>query len=290
MRNLKPELQTQYEEVAKKLLSHGDPCAHCQVTVEDVLCAHYLLCDYFIEEGEPIAMVGPRDDALLVSAVSRQQTGYGGIYKWKPGVQQVASLFYGLIKNHPFHDGNKRTALLIALYHLEICKLLPTAKQRPFETLAVRTAANTLHKYAHPELREDTADGRVLFIAEWLRRNTRRTDKRTYRITYNQLQSILNQHGFGLEKPSHNHINVVRYDNVREGLFRRQRQKTVRLAQVGFPGYTKEVGAAALKTVRQACGLTHDKGYDSQVFFKDATPLAAIISRYSHTLARLKDR
>lgn len=54
---------------------------------------------------------GLRDEGLLKSAIARPENllAYGGdeVDIW----QVAASLGYGLAKNHPFIDGNKRTSL-----------------------------------------------------------------------------------------------------------------------------------------------------------------------------------
>jgi death-on-curing protein len=55
---------------------------------------------------------GVRDEGLHSSALARPQNlaAYG-----EPSVHELAaSLAYGLAKNHPFVDGNKRTAFLCA--------------------------------------------------------------------------------------------------------------------------------------------------------------------------------
>jgi death-on-curing protein len=55
---------------------------------------------------------GVRDEGLLSSALARPQNlaAYG-----EPSVHELAaSLAYGLAKNHPLIDGNKRTAFLCA--------------------------------------------------------------------------------------------------------------------------------------------------------------------------------
>lgn len=59
---------------------------------------------------------GVRDDGMLFSALARPQNlaAYG-----EPGIYELAaSLAYGLVKNHPFVDGNKRTAFLCAYVFL----------------------------------------------------------------------------------------------------------------------------------------------------------------------------
>ncbi len=55
---------------------------------------------------------GIRDDNLLESALSRpyQLATYGGA-----GVAHLAAAYaYGIAQNHPFVDGNKRTAFVVA--------------------------------------------------------------------------------------------------------------------------------------------------------------------------------
>jgi len=62
---------------------------------------------------------GIRDKALLESALSRPKQRY----KYEPkstAFQLAASYSFGLAKNHPFIDGNKRIALAIGAVFLEI--------------------------------------------------------------------------------------------------------------------------------------------------------------------------
>lgn len=97
MERIHPKLRKQYERWHAKLVGECDPYAGARsIGIEDVLRAHYLLCDYFQREGEEIALAGPRSDNLLVSAVSRQATGYGGEVKWKDDIEKCATLFFWL--------------------------------------------------------------------------------------------------------------------------------------------------------------------------------------------------
>ncbi len=60
--------------------------------------------------------IGVRDQALLESALARPENlvAYG-----QPDVFDLAASYaYGLINNHPFIDGNKRTGLICALVFL----------------------------------------------------------------------------------------------------------------------------------------------------------------------------
>lgn len=57
---------------------------------------------------------GVRDEGLLLSALARPQNllAYGDP---SPDISALAASYaYGVAKNHPFIDGNKRTALVVA--------------------------------------------------------------------------------------------------------------------------------------------------------------------------------
>ena len=53
---------------------------------------------------------GVRDEGLLDSAVQRPQGGFGGELFYPDLAHQAAALLHSLAMNHPFVDGNKRTA------------------------------------------------------------------------------------------------------------------------------------------------------------------------------------
>lgn len=60
-----------------------------------------------------------RDERLLDSALSRPQQKYA--YATDSSLYDLAAaLSFGLAKNHPFIDGNKRVALTLGLVFLEI--------------------------------------------------------------------------------------------------------------------------------------------------------------------------
>ncbi len=61
---------------------------------------------------------GLRDLALLQSAVAMPETSYGGEYLHGNVFEMAAAYLFHLARNHPFVDGNKRTALICALVFL----------------------------------------------------------------------------------------------------------------------------------------------------------------------------
>ncbi|MDZ7771726.1 MAG: type II toxin-antitoxin system death-on-curing family toxin [Balneolaceae bacterium] len=58
---------------------------------------------------------GIRDERLLESALSQPQASFGGEYVHEDLFEMAAAYGFHICQNHPFYDGNKRTAL-IAMY------------------------------------------------------------------------------------------------------------------------------------------------------------------------------
>lgn len=79
---------------------------------EEVLAAH---------GGAP----GVRDAALLESAVAAPQATSAGKALLRDVVEIAAAYLFYLCRNHPFVDGNKRTALAACLVFLEANGRLP---------------------------------------------------------------------------------------------------------------------------------------------------------------------
>lgn len=69
--------------------------------------------------NESGGLQGLRDEGLLESALSAPFQSFGTTAAYPSLQQKAARLGYGLIKNHPFVDGNKRIgahAMLVFLY------------------------------------------------------------------------------------------------------------------------------------------------------------------------------
>lgn len=87
--------------------------------VEAVLAIHAEVLD--AHGGLP----GLRDKGLLESAVAAPQASFGGRPLIADPVEVAAAYLFYLCRNHPFADGNKRTALAAALVFLEANGRLP---------------------------------------------------------------------------------------------------------------------------------------------------------------------
>lgn len=63
---------------------------------------------------------GLRDMGILESCLQSPFVEYTGISPYPTTVAKAARLCYGLIKNHPFVDGNKRIGTLVLLVIMDI--------------------------------------------------------------------------------------------------------------------------------------------------------------------------
>ena len=77
---------------------------------------HDELLHKFWPGGEYIGARGVKDRGLLESAVGRLYQSVFGQDAYPDVTDKAVALFHSLVSNHPFHDGNKRTAVT-ALHH-----------------------------------------------------------------------------------------------------------------------------------------------------------------------------
>lgn len=84
---------------------------------------------------------GLRDPGLLESAVACLQASFGGEELYPDLWTKAAALMESLIKNHPFVDGNKRTAVTATAIFLELNHRRFTASNDEVLRLAVQMAA-----------------------------------------------------------------------------------------------------------------------------------------------------
>jgi death-on-curing protein len=91
---------------------------------------------------------GIRDEALLESAVAAPQATMMGEPLISDPVEIAAAYLFYLCRNHPFFDGNKRTALAACLVFLEKNDLLPNAKLslHEWESFVLDVAASRLDR------------------------------------------------------------------------------------------------------------------------------------------------
>ena len=87
-------------------------------------------------------MPGVRDEGLLQSALEAPFQSFGGEDVYPSVQQKAARLGYGLIKNHPFLDGNKRIGTHVMLVFLWINGVELDYTQQELEDIILSVAAS----------------------------------------------------------------------------------------------------------------------------------------------------
>ena len=89
---------------------------------------------------------GVRDQGLLESAVAAPQATFGGESPFSDLVELAAAYLFYLCRNHPFLDGNKRTAMTAAIVFLRL-NGVETAPDAPdWESLMLDVAASRIDR------------------------------------------------------------------------------------------------------------------------------------------------
>jgi death on curing protein len=101
---------------------------------------------------------GLRDRGLLESALARPRQHHA--YAEAPDIVEMAALYTaGLVRNHPFVDGNKRTGFVIGVLFLELHGFDLKASEEDATQAVMALAAGALDEAGY---------------AAWMRENTKR--------------------------------------------------------------------------------------------------------------------
>ena len=89
---------------------------------------------------------GIRENALLESSVAAPQATFGGKAIYASLTEIAAAYLYYLCKNHPFLDGNKRTALGACLVFLRLNGVETKPDGPEWEELVLDVAASRIDR------------------------------------------------------------------------------------------------------------------------------------------------
>ena len=119
------------------------------LTLEQLLEIHALVAE--TTGGSP----GLRDLGRLEAAIATQTQNVFGEELYADTIDKAAAIIRGIIADHAFVDGNKRTAMLAGLTLLEVNNIIFKAQPGEIEDFAVQIATE------HPDVPE---------ISAWLRK------------------------------------------------------------------------------------------------------------------------
>ncbi len=288
MQLLPDNLKESYEQDLKKC-KEIPGLIYPLINVKDVLQAHYILADYFTDasaegnESENI-LAGVRSEDLLASALGRQIVQYGNSRKYSDSIDICSTLFFGLVKDHAFHDGNKRTSLLTLLSQLKNYGYYPTNISE-FEKLVMAVAEGSLsEKYAHVwkkfKKQDDTTIKCISYI---VRKNTKRKDT-SYHMNINMrvFCDSLSEHGVKWELDNMK----IKFSRVvkKRGIFNKTLTYTIK-----FYGWTRAVEAKMARDTFNALEISDEFAKLSDIIDGGAS-LYKIISNYEVPFRRLKDK
>ncbi|HEX6096401.1 MAG TPA: type II toxin-antitoxin system death-on-curing family toxin [Thermoanaerobaculia bacterium] len=91
---------------------------------------------------------GIRDLGLLESAIGTVEATFDGAFLHETLFAMAAAYLHGICRNHPFVDGNKRTAVAAALTFLEMNGVEVDADEDPFYGLVIGVAEGRVSKAA----------------------------------------------------------------------------------------------------------------------------------------------
>lgn len=261
------------------------------LTVEDVIEIHERLVVDAANSDDPISPPGVKNQGLLESAVARQYAGFGGQLKYDDPIANAASLCYGICSNHPLHNGNKRTALVALLCHLDKNGLTfnNRTSQDNLYSFMLNIASHKIAPKKKIKRSHDQSDAEVEAMSDWIRKKSRKIEKGERSVSYPELERILRQHDVYFENQKNNYVDVIRYTNEkrRKGLFGKEEVRVARkVANIPYwPGRT--VGKNLVKSIRKQAGLTHNDGVDSALFYGTETPPDDFIQKYKKVLSKL---
>lgn len=117
------------------------------LTKEEVISEHY----FMMKRMNDADQAGVKDHRLLESAVHRPQQSIFGEDAYPDIFDKSVALLESLVKNHCFHNGNKRTAYLVTKSFLILNGYYLRMKREPTVEFIVDIAKRlfTLERAAH---------------------------------------------------------------------------------------------------------------------------------------------
>lgn len=284
------DVEKEYEYCCEQV-QDTEEYKHPLINFSDVIKAHFFLADYFSDlsanDSVEKMSIGVRSFHLLGSALSRQIVNYQGKMKYRDPIDICSTLFYGLVSDHPFVDGNKRTALLILLYQLQLYGYYPNTEINKYEKLVVSVAEgsikNKYHKVYKKFKKVADVDAEVSTISYIIKRLTDKVDRSFHlNITTKDFCDTLKSIG----------VDYVLDNNKIKFTFTKKRfwNKAKHAYSIKFYGWTRPVEAGMVRDVFDALNLTEDYPSYKSLFNDNREPFYKLIKDFEGPLKRLKDK
>jgi len=183
----------------------------------------------------------------------------------------AAALFHSIVHNHPFHNGNKRTALVALVVLLDRHGYVLKVTEDELYNYVLRLSR---HDIVAVDRRRGLShsDREVLAVAKWVHDNMRRVSKGESSMKFRDLRKTLTQYGCFIGNTYGGYIDIRRRGHR---------------CQIAYDGEGQEVGADTIHKIRHDLQLDEVHGYDSGTFYSRGEKIADFINRYRKILNRL---
>ena len=252
------------------------------LTGDDARAIHQELVEDFATADDPIAPPGVRDENLLGSAISRPYTAIGETRKYPSVEMAAAALLHSMIHDHPFHNGNKRTALVSMLAFLDLNRLLVICSEDELFKTVIRIAQHSIVPPHYDRL----ADREVIWIAQWIDKYSRRIELGDRTIPFRRLRKLLTRYGCSYRQPKGNQIYIDR-TILERGMLRKRRKRAL-ATQTSYGDEGRDLPRTSVAKIRKDLHLDELHGIDSASFYDNAPAAAGeFIVKFRKTLRRL---
>jgi death-on-curing family protein len=234
---------------------------------------HDQLVDDFVNSDDPIDPPGVRGDgAFLESALTRPRTSIYGRAKYPTVEMAAAALLHALVHNHPFHNGNKRTAIVALLVFLDMNGYLLTAEEAELFSYVLALSGHGATKEGEFISHIPSADDETFEASKWIASHVRKLNKEHRILKWKDFEAILRGYGCTFEHRTGNRIAITR------GSLR---------AFSGARNDGDEMTPDRIMYVRRRLELDEEHGIDSDSFYYNGSVVPDFINRYRQLLRRL---
>jgi len=251
---------------------------------EEVKRIHFILVEDFSSSPDPIIPAGVQSESLLASALFRPQTALGGTLKYPTVEASAAALLHSIVHDHPFHNGNKRTALVSMLVFLDRNGFFPEFNEDQAFELVMKLARHQIVNFQQ----QDLADREALAVAEWLDERCRPIEKGNKTIPFRKLRKILASYDCKFDSPTGSKVKItIAIKKRRQSWLTRSSVRELH-TQVHYSDEGQDVPIGSIQKIRKDLHLDDPNGVDSRAFY-DKEPMMAtdFIAHYRKTLNRL---
>lgn len=133
-----------------------------RLTIQDVEYLGHRIARETMSWNEPIPDFKTRFPGILESCLASPFAAFGGHTFYKTLIKKAAILFYLMIKNHPFQNGNKRIAVTTLLVFLSLNKKWIHIGSQELYNFAVWVAKSPAY------LKDDTVNAIETFLEKYI--------------------------------------------------------------------------------------------------------------------------